>query len=577
MKKYLCSKHIKKKDIPEEVNNLIAKDLKLFNEKKRKIFSDACKGVKHPHTELKNSMKCSDYFVTALEGAVKMTLSSQKELLSLYINDAKQDIEDMKNKIASLKNKKADLLKMKQGIINYTKSGCKNRKLICNFKSSGVSFRQDGSVKVGFGKHVTIFQTVFAFEHEWLDPKIKRVSQAEKNIRPALRRKQHRLEKLERQREEKCYSVYFGSRKLMHDTEMPDAQRRKMIHQKRECSMTLSGRLDATDGNFMVHYDIENHRLYYRGSRTENEFLDVGEITFGRKDTDSLIREAFQTKTPKAWTIVDCGNAWRFDLCLTFPDDSRVNDYYGNGCIGIDMNSGHLGVVETDACGNPRRRKIFRFPMEGRSSEQNKQAISKALERVFLWAKEKNKPIAAEDIGNVNRKAGRYSTEARKNRSVSMFPSDIIRQMIESKSHKYSIAVTFVNPAYTSQVGKIKYLAQYGMSIHESAALTIARRAMGFTERLPDFLRPFLEPKQQNKVKTKKKQDKNANPIISKTPQLNDVKSVQKPKKQRKSIPLILQWRIAHWKKAYPITKKWRPHEMYEWKQIQKKNLYNCN
>jgi hypothetical protein len=34
-------------------------------------------------------------------------------------------------------------------------------------------------------------------------------------------------------------------------------------------------------------------------------------------------------------------------------------------------------------------------------------------------------------------------------------------------------------------MGKVKYMGRYGLSVHESAALVIARRGMGFKERLP--------------------------------------------------------------------------------------------
>ena len=41
---------------------------------------------------------------------------------------------------------------------------------------------------------------------------------------------------------------------------------------------------------------------------------------------------------------------------------------------------------------------------------------------------------------------------------------------------KNSIQVFKVNPKFTSQQGKIKYMSKYGMSIHESAAMCIGRR-----------------------------------------------------------------------------------------------------
>ena len=78
-----------------------------------------------------------------------------------------------------------------------------------------------------------------------------------------------------------------------------------------------------------------------------------------------------------------------------------------------------------------------------------------------------------------------------------MFASATIRQLAESKTFKYNVGVKFINPAYTSQTGKIKYMKQFGMSIHESAALVIGRRAMGYTDRLPGVFRDMITKRQR--------------------------------------------------------------------------------
>jgi hypothetical protein len=42
-----------------------------------------------------------------------------------------------------------------------------------------------------------------------------------------------------------------------------------------------------------------------------------------------------------------------------------------------------------------------------------------------------------------------------------------------------------VNPAYTSIIGRVKFARRYGLSVHAAASVSIARRAMGYSERLP--------------------------------------------------------------------------------------------
>jgi len=47
-----------------------------------------------------------------------------------------------------------------------------------------------------------------------------------------------------------------------------------------------------------------------------------------------------------------------------------------------------------------------------------------------------------------------------------------------------------VNPAFTSVIGKFKYQKMYNLSIHESASYVIARRGLGFNEKLSLYKYP---------------------------------------------------------------------------------------
>jgi len=58
----------------------------------------------------------------------------------------------------------------------------------------------------------------------------------------------------------------------------------------------------------------------------------------------------------------------------------------------------------------------------------------------------------------------------RANQQLSEFATKQIREMLKSRCYKESVAIKTVDPAYTSQIGKLKYKKQLGMSGHESAA-----------------------------------------------------------------------------------------------------------
>ena len=73
-----------------------------------------------------------------------------------------------------------------------------------------------------------------------------------------------------------------------------------------------------------------------------------------------------------------------------------------------------------------------------------------------------------------------------------MFACNKIQQLAEHKSNKYHTALIYINPAYTSMLGRLKYKKRYGLSVHEAASLVIARRGQGYKERLPKWLRSYL-------------------------------------------------------------------------------------
>ena len=78
---------------------------------------------------------------------------------------------------------------------------------------------------------------------------------------------------------------------------------------------------------------------------------------------------------------------------------------------------------------------------------------------------------------------------------MSMFAYNKMISAIKSRAEKMGVAVFDVNPAYTSQIGKMKYMKRFGISIHEAASFVIARRAMGFKEKLPPVLGALLPEK----------------------------------------------------------------------------------
>ncbi len=54
-----------------------------------------------------------------------------------------------------------------------------------------------------------------------------------------------------------------------------------------------------------------------------------------------------------------------------------------------------------------------------------------------------------------------------------------------SRGYRQGVEVHQVNPAYSSVVGRVKFMERYGLTVHQAAALVLARRLLGCSERIP--------------------------------------------------------------------------------------------
>lgn len=92
-------------------------------------------------------------------------------------------------------------------------------------------------------------------------------------------------------------------------------------------------------------------------------------------------------------------------------------------------------------------------------------------------------PIAVERLDFAKKKARLREHGARYARMLSSFAYRRFVQMLCARAHDAGIAVIFVNPAYSSLIGRHKFARRYGISGHCAAAWVLARRAQTFSER----------------------------------------------------------------------------------------------
>ena len=61
-----------------------------------------------------------------------------------------------------------------------------------------------------------------------------------------------------------------------------------------------------------------------------------------------------------------------------------------------------------------------------------------------------------------------------------------------ARAQKYGIQIIFKNPFATSVIGMVKYMPKYGLNSATAAAMVIARRGLGLSERIPKAFLPLI-------------------------------------------------------------------------------------
>ena len=68
---------------------------------------------------------------------------------------------------------------------------------------------------------------------------------------------------------------------------------------------------------------------------------------------------------------------------------------------------------------------------------------------------------------------------------LSSFSYGKIKAYFLSRGYREGVEVHQVNPAFSSVIGRVKFMERYGLSVHQAAALVLARRLLGCSERIP--------------------------------------------------------------------------------------------
>ena len=155
------------------------------------------------------------------------------------------------------------------------------------------------------------------------------------------------------------------------------------------------------------------------------------------------------------------------------------------GCIGVDLNEKEIAVAETDRFGNYVWSKTYPSCVKDLSADQTEAVYGDICKAIVKRAIDTGKPIAHEDLDFSKKKASLKEEGGGYARMLSAFAYATFLSFLERHAYKKGVEVFSDNAAYTSVIGKVNFMARYGISPHEASAVAIARSIQGYSER-PD-------------------------------------------------------------------------------------------
>jgi hypothetical protein len=207
----------------------------------------------------------------------------------------------------------------------------------------------------------------------------------------------------------------------------------------------------------------------------------------GRKS--SLLYALQQQKpiTTQVFRREEKKDQWYIHL-TTYVQEVPITTSFDNGCVGVDFNKDSIEWAYVLADGNIKDRGKLDYKWKGFSSGQRQVMMRDLVVKLTNIASLYQCPIAIESLDFSQRKASMSEESKLYNEMLSNLSTGMFREALASRCKRYGIGLYLENPAFTSIIGMIKFMSRYGLNSGTAAAMTIARRAMGMSERAPKCL-----------------------------------------------------------------------------------------
>ncbi len=246
------------------------------------------------------------------------------------------------------------------------------------------------------------------------------------------------------------------------------------------------GSSDEKLGNQITQYDGKNliFRVPYALEAKYGKYIHAP-LTFEYSKGQEWILDAIKNNRALSYRIYAKNLRWFIACSLDVPEPERVSHSRYYGCIGIDINPGKLGWAKCDSDGNLKAKGQIPLNLHSKRSNQQEDILQKAANQLVALAVKNKCPLVIEHLDFDKKKSAMKEQGRGYSRMLSGFSYGRLIELLEQKCELAGIELIKTNPAYSSLIGLVKFMRQYGLSSDTAAALTLARRVMGLSERIP--------------------------------------------------------------------------------------------
>ena len=300
--------------------------------------------------------------------------------------------------------------------------------------------------------------------------------------------------------------VVFGGRKLFEELSKKhlSGKRRDELLKKwreRRQGMLFSVGQKHSKGNQNLRLVWVDGCLYLRITIGERKWVYAKVIRKVKRDRDKwklLLARLMRAEATGDWfpyTVTLRRREGKLYAFISFEEElPPVSITKAQGVIGLDLNAvpQHVAWAEASSDGNLVSHGAVPIPsLSGKPKKVRDYILWLTAWEIVRLAKEKGKAIALERLRHMP-KGERGDGRPALRRKLGNWAYRSLREKIKVLAQREGIEVVEVSPAYTSVIGALKYAPQFLLDKDRAAALVIARRALGFEEKMPKHYERLL-------------------------------------------------------------------------------------